>query len=161
MKKLIILCVLSAFTMVGLQPLRAADAKSATPAPVEKKTDTKKSAKAKTLPFQGEVKAVDDLAKSFTIGERIFLVTSETRFDKDGKPGVFGDLKAGNKITGSYTSGADGKLTARSVFVGAKAATKTKPKTETKPKTSNKAKTEPAPKAEPTPKPVPSPLPLQ
>jgi hypothetical protein len=83
-------------------------------------------AKAKSLPFKGKLGAVDNNAKTITLDEktkRVFIITSETRLTKNGKPATLQDAVVGEEITGSYKKQADGKLSAVSVNLGGKAAT--------------------------------------
>jgi hypothetical protein len=116
------LVVLSALT--GMTALASEAPTNAVSPPAKKaepkKAEAKKGGKSRKLPSQGEVKAVNGVAKTFTIGERVFQVTSETRFEKEGKPATFADLKTGEHVTLSYTKSAGDKLQATSVFLGQK-----------------------------------------
>src|ERR1700756_312715 len=42
--------------------------------------------KSKGGPFHGKLVAVDKVAKTITVGKRTFLITSETKIKKGGKP---------------------------------------------------------------------------
>jgi hypothetical protein len=89
----------------------------------EKKGGSEK--KAHAIPFVGEITAVDKIGKTISVGKRTFLVTSTTRISKaDKTPTVFEEAKVGEHITGSYQKGDNGKLVARSIFLGAKSETK-------------------------------------
>jgi len=137
MKKFISLVAVCVLAAAGSSRALAADVTPATPpATPEKKADAKKPAKSPSVPYKGEIKAADNLAKTFTIGERVFGVTSTTKIEKAGQPAVFADLKVGEKVTGSYKKTADGKLEAASVYIGGKTA-EPKPKAPTKPAKDN------------------------
>jgi hypothetical protein len=110
-------------------PLRAsAQDMSGTNKPKSKSTNSAAAAdaKAKPLPFKGKLGAVDNNAKTITLDEstkRVFMITSETRLTKSGKPATLEDAVVGDDITGSYKKLSDGKLSAVSVNLGGKAAT--------------------------------------
>jgi len=89
----------------------------------DKKADAeKKEAPAKkkrdVLPFNGKVGAIDKTAKSIKVGERVFLVTSETRLMKAGKPATLDDAAVGEEVSGAYRRTDDGKLNLISVRFG-------------------------------------------
>ena len=84
-----------------------------------------KITKSKPLPFAGKLGAVDKVAKTITLDEktkpgRTFEVNSETRIMKDGKPATLDDGVVGERVRGSYTKSADGKLEAHTISFGAK-----------------------------------------
>ncbi len=141
MKTLLVLATALTMTIGGLFPTSAADAKPAA-APGEKKADPKKQSKPQKLPFKGEVKAANQQAKTFTIGERTFHLTSQTRIQKAGAPATFQEVKVGEKVTGSYTTSPEGRLEAGSIYVGPKQAEGAKAK-EAKAKEAKKEKGEP------------------
>ena len=72
------------------------------------------------LPFHGKIAAVDKKAKTFTVGERTFQVTSETKLNKGGKPATLDDVAVGEEVGGSFEKADDGKLNAKLVRVGPK-----------------------------------------
>jgi len=74
--------------------------------------------KPSVLPFRGTVAAVDKTAKTITVGERVFQVTSETRIFKQEKPATLDDVKVGEAIRGSYKKTDEGKLVAQRIRVG-------------------------------------------
>lgn len=115
MLRFVLVCAVGALT---LQTLQAADVKPATPAPAEKKAD-KPPAKARLLPFRGEIKSIDQTAKTFGVGERTFAVTSESKLFKLGKPATFDEVKVGDYATGAYKEAA-GKLEVATLRVGPK-----------------------------------------
>ena len=87
-----------------------------------------KITKSKPLPFAGKLGTVDKVAKvakTITLDEktkpgRTFEVNSETRIMKDGKPATLDDGVVGERVRGSYTKSADGKLEAHTISFGAK-----------------------------------------
>lgn len=119
MKKMLSLCLIAACAAIAAPRLGAADKK---PAPAE----AKKAVKAKIIPFTGKLTAVDKQAKTITVGERVFQITSETRISKAGKPAILEDGVVGEEVAGAYRSAAGDKLEATTVRFGAKA---TSPKT--------------------------------
>ena len=91
-----------------------------------------KSAAAETkqgrLPFHGKIAAVDKKAKTFTVGERTFQITSETRLSKGGKPATLDDVTVGEEVGGSYEKADDGKLIVKMARTGPKAENEVKAK---------------------------------
>ncbi|HEY9174791.1 MAG TPA: DUF5666 domain-containing protein [Verrucomicrobiae bacterium] len=86
-----------------------------TKAGVEK---AEKAGKPQALPLGGKISAVDKTAKTITVRERTFQITSETRISKAGKPATFDDAVVGEEVGISYVKADDGKLTAQSVRIG-------------------------------------------
>jgi hypothetical protein len=90
---------------------------------------TAPESKAKSIPFHGKLAAVDKTAKTITLDEktkREFQVTSETRIMKNDKPATLDDATVGEAVRGSYRKGDDGKLSLRSLTIGAKGEPKAK-----------------------------------
>jgi hypothetical protein len=87
---------------------------------------TESAKKLQSLPFQGKIDKVDKTAMTITVGSRVFQVASETKIFKADKktPAVFADAIVGDHITGSYTKADDGKLTAKSLYLGTTSDTK-------------------------------------
>jgi hypothetical protein len=77
-------------------------------------------AKPKAIPFKGKLAAVDKAAMTITVSKRAFSITSETKLFKDGKSATLEDGVVGERVTGSYFKGDDGKLMAKSVYWGGK-----------------------------------------
>ena len=78
------------------------------------KTD---KAATKGLPIKGTVASVDKVAKTVTLEgpkKHLLHVTSQTKITKDGKPAIFDDIAAGEKITG-YQRGTEDKWDAISL----------------------------------------------
>lgn len=71
-----------------------------------------------SLPFRGKIGAVDKTAKTITVGERTFQITSQTRIMKAGKPATLDDAAVGEEIGGSYKKADDGKLIAQTIRIG-------------------------------------------
>ena len=74
----------------------------------------------RTTPFRGTVSAVDKEAKTVTVGERVFHVSSETKLTKGNQPASVAEIAVGDIIAGNYTKADDGKLTAKMMRVGPK-----------------------------------------
>ena len=72
------------------------------------------------IPFHGKITAVNKAAKTVTVGERVFQVTSDTKIKKLGKPATLNDGVVGEDIGGTYIKGDNGKLTAKSLRFGPK-----------------------------------------
>jgi len=126
MKKFILsgLAGLLAMAIAGAPAALHAQA-STNAAPVEKKADKKPTAEKKTntqksLPFRGKVKAIDNNAKTLSVGNETFQITSETKITKLGKPATLSDGAEGDQVAGSYHKEADGKLNATMVRFGPK-----------------------------------------
>jgi len=75
-------------------------------------------------PFRGTVTAVDKSAKTVTLGKRVFHISPETKLTKADQPATFEAITVGEHISGNYTKGGDGKLTAQTVRIGSKPADK-------------------------------------
>ena len=108
---------LMAIAVVGT-PL-ALHAQAATNAPAAAKKPAKKSAN-QTIPFHGKVKAIDDNAKTLSVGKETIQVTHETKIIKMGKPATLTDGAVDEEVAGSYHKDADGKLIAVSIRFGPK-----------------------------------------
>ena len=115
MKKILSICLIAACAVLTTPIVRAADAKPAA-------ADAKKPAAAKPLPFTGKLAAVDKQAKTITVGERVFQITSETKITKANKPATLEDGVVGEEVAGSYKTSDGGKLEAGSVRFGPKTA---------------------------------------
>ena len=107
-------------------PVCASATDTNAPAIEKKEPKTKKSS---VLPFHGKLKAVDKTAKTISVGERMFQITSETKISKSDKPAMLEDGVVGEDVSGAYKKGDDGKLTATLVHFGPKSE-KAKVKTE-------------------------------
>ena len=119
------LCLALVCAVAGLSSLARVQAADTKPVPAEK---PKKETKDKPLPYRGKLTAVDKSAKTITIGDRVFHVTSETKITKDDKPAVLEDGKAGDEVRGQYKSAEGDKLQAVSIYYGVKAPAKPKEK---------------------------------
>lgn len=86
---------------------------SAEPAQTEKKP--------KAGPFHGKLVAIDKIAKTITVGKRTFLITSETKIKKAGKPATLDDGAVGEEVSGYVKPREDGKLAATTVNFGPRA----------------------------------------
>jgi len=101
-------------------------AQSTNQAPAEKKapaaqTEGGKAAKKPGAhPFHGKLAAVNQVAKTITVGKSTYQITSETRIKKDGKPATLEDGVVGEPVSGYVKPDAQGKLAATTVNFGAK-----------------------------------------
>ena len=98
------------------------------------------------LPFHGKISAVDQSAKTFTVGgkqgSRVFKVTENTTITKAGAAATMTDIVENEKARGTYLKHDDGTLEAKTVKIG--------PKTEGE-KKARKSKKGAAADASPTP----------
>ena len=113
-------------TLAGL-PLAARAADTNAPATDKSAVKEAKPKKSTTPPIHGKLKAVDKAAKTLSIGEHTFSITSETIITKAGKPATLADGVVDEEATVTYKKGEDGKLTATKVRFGAKAEKGDKP----------------------------------
>jgi hypothetical protein len=92
--------------------------------PTEKKEGTEK--KARPIPFHGTLSAIDKGAKTISVGERVFQVTSETKIYKGEKaPATLDQGVVGAPVTGTYKKGETGKLMAYTIHFSSKTEEKT------------------------------------
>jgi hypothetical protein len=80
----------------------------------------KTESKSKAGPFHGKLVAVDKVGKTITVGKRTFLITSETKLKKTGKPATLEDAVVSEEVSGYVKPREDGKLTATTVNFGPK-----------------------------------------
>ncbi len=89
----------------------------------KKSTVAKKESAAKKKsahPFHGKLAEVDKVAKTIKIGESVYLVTSETKINKAGKPATLEEGVVGEPVSGYAKPTEDGKMAATTVNFGAK-----------------------------------------
>lgn len=122
-------------TPVMAQQTNVAKDKSATAKPEPVKAEKKQEG----LPFKGTVAKIDKDAKTLTVGDKTFQITSETKIKKAGKDATLESGVVGEEVALKYKTAADGKLTALSVRFGPKAEGEMK-KTDTGEKKEKKAK---------------------
>src|SRR6476646_10371230 len=77
------------------------------------------------LPFRGKITAVDQNAKTFTVGPMVkgweslpLKVTDSTKIMKAGAPGTMVDIVQNEQARGTYLQRADGTLEAKTVSIG-------------------------------------------
>ena len=70
------------------------------------------------IPFRGQITAVDQSAKTFTIGNQTFKVTETTTITKGGNAATMTDIVQNEKARGAYLKQADGTLEAKTVKIG-------------------------------------------
>jgi hypothetical protein len=64
---------------------------------------------------------VDKTARTIIVGKRTFLITSETKINKSGKPATLEDGVVGEQVSGYVKPNEQGKLVATKINFGAKA----------------------------------------
>jgi hypothetical protein len=120
---IIITACVAGLICIPLSASAAGKKKAATsPAPEASASASPAASPAKAprpLPFQGTVSAVDQTAKTFTIGKRVFKVIDATEMTKAGQPATMADITENVKVTGSYRKLEDGSLEVKMVKVGA------------------------------------------
>ena len=76
------------------------------------------------LPFHGKISAVDQSAKTFTVGgkqgSRVFKVTENTTITKAGAAATMTDIVENEQARGTYLKHDDGTLEAKTVKIGPK-----------------------------------------
>ena len=113
MKKLFGIAVLAAAVMAFPLVARPADPQADAP---------KTEKKARPVPFNGKVGAVDKAAKTVTLEgrekTRVFQITSETKIRKDRKPATLDDVQVGERVGGAARESAEGKMEVVTLNVG-------------------------------------------
>ena len=115
MKRLLIAALLATFVTGTTLGSLAADP------PAEKAGDANKGKRPAGRPFRGTVKSFDKTSQTLTLeGEKpqTVLITSTTRFYKEGKQATTESLTAGETVMGFGRDNADGKLEALTIRVG-------------------------------------------
>jgi hypothetical protein len=98
---------------------RAQDTSTNAPAATGTNAPAVKIKKNGALPFHGKLAAVDASAGTFTVGTLDLTITSKTKITTNSVPATLADFKVGDNVTGAYKKGADGKLSATSLKLGA------------------------------------------
>ena len=86
----------------------------------ETQESTKGEKKPAAGPFHGKLATVDQTAKTISVGKRTFLITSETKIKKEGKPATLQDGVVGEEVSGYVKPNEAGKLVATTVNFGPK-----------------------------------------
>ena len=89
---------------------------------IEKKELKESKAKKTGVPFHGKLKAVDNAAKTLSVGTLVIQVTSETKIMSKDKPATLLDAVVGETVSGRYARTEDGKLDALTIHLGMKEA---------------------------------------
>ena len=113
---------LLALAIAGL-PLQVAAQTTNKPASTKKSTTEKKDTTAKKKaahPFHGKLAAVDKTAKTIKVGESTYYISSETKFNKAGKPATLDDAVVGEEVAGHVKPAEDGRMVATTVRFGPK-----------------------------------------
>ena len=109
------------FALLGLLAVAVAGtpvalrAQDTTNAPAAAKKPSKR-----VIPFHGKLKAIDNTAKTISVGTETIQITSETKITKVGKPATLEDGTVGDNVAGAYRKDADGNLNAISLRFGPK-----------------------------------------
>lgn len=122
--RVVALSLLSA--AIAVAPVRSF-AQDNKPATGSKETSKPEKKKRSILPFHGKVSALDNDAKTVTVGKTTYQITSETMLTKGGKPAILEDGKVGDEAGGSYKM-EDGKKVALKLRFGPKPETEGKSK---------------------------------
>lgn len=93
-------------------------------APASRADDTNAAAagdqSSMTGKISGTVSSVDATAKTFAVGDQTYSLSDDSQISRNGKPATISDLMAGDPVKGSYTKGADGKMTVTKAKFGKK-----------------------------------------
>ncbi|SPE51680.1 conserved exported hypothetical protein [Verrucomicrobia bacterium] len=68
--------------------------------------------------FHGKLAGVDTTAKTITVGETTYQISSQTRIMKAGKAATLEDGVVGEDVSGSARPNEDGKMVALNVYFG-------------------------------------------
>ena len=117
---LAIVGLLATFLATTPSSVFAQEKQNEKPNSAEKKSPPAGEKKEGRVPFHGKLGAVDKTAKTITVGERTFQITSESKLSKGGKPATLDDAVVGEEVGGNYQKSDDGKLNAKTVRFGAK-----------------------------------------
>jgi len=71
-------------------------------------------------PFHGKLVAVDKAAKTITVGKSTYLITSQSKIAKSGKPAALEEGVVGEEVGGYVKPNEEGKLVATTVHFGPK-----------------------------------------
>jgi hypothetical protein len=125
MKKLLVLCLTAALTVLGFTAhLKAAEESPDKPPKSENKN--------RYVPFHGKVDHLDKAGRTLKIGQRTFHVTDATKITKAGKTATFDETAVGEEVGGAYQQGEGGRLELTSLRIGPKGPKESKP-SESKP----------------------------
>ncbi|MGB7748544.1 MAG: hypothetical protein WBN75_14795 [Verrucomicrobiia bacterium] len=103
---------LLAAALVAMPVLSRADG---TNAPAASDQSTPAKPKKASLPFHGNLNAVDTNAKTLSVGTLMLQITSVTKITLDGQPATLSDGVVGEPVSGTYIKLDNGKLNALSV----------------------------------------------
>jgi hypothetical protein len=108
-----------AASLAFCMPLNAQLTPATTATPATSPAATKPAGR--PMLFHGEITAVDQTSKTFTIGNQTFKVTETTTITKGGNAATMTDIVQNEKARGTYLKQADGTLEAKTVKIGPKA----------------------------------------
>ena len=113
--------------VISAMPLQLLAQTTNPPATEKKSAATKKEPgekKKSAHPLRGKLAKIDQAAKTIQIGKSTYLITSQTKITKDGKPATLADAAVGDYVTGYTKPAEDGTMFASSLKIGAKGETK-------------------------------------
>jgi hypothetical protein len=93
---------------------------TATNAPASSGRAPAKPKKHVSLPFHGDLTAVDAKAMTFTVDTLTLQITVDTLITRGGKSATLADGVVGERVSGIYKKASDGKLKATSLHFGTK-----------------------------------------
>jgi hypothetical protein len=108
------------FSLLGLLVVAVAGTPVASRAQDTNAPAAPKKSSRHIIPFHGKVKAIDNTAKTISVGTETIQITSETRIMKLGKPATLEDGTVGEDVAGAFRKDAEGNLNAISVRFGPK-----------------------------------------
>ena len=112
--------VLLSFALVAAPPAVSAQTTKTNQAKGAAEQKSAPDKKPSAGPFHAKLTAVDKSGKTITVGKRTFLVTSETKLNKAGKPATLDDAVMGEEVSGYVKPNDEGKLVATKVNFGPK-----------------------------------------
>jgi len=71
------------------------------------------------FPYHGKIVAIDNRAKTLTVGTLVLLVSNHTHIIKDGQPATLDQGVVGQFVAGAYRKSDNGKLHAIAINFGA------------------------------------------
>jgi hypothetical protein len=110
-----------AASLAFCMPVNAQLTPATTPSPATSPSPAATKPAARPVPFRGKVTAVDQTAKTFTIGKQTFKVTDTTTITKGDNPATMADIVVDEPARGTSVKQADGTLEAKTVKIGPKA----------------------------------------
>src|SRR6185437_1129235 len=108
------------FSLLGLLAIAVAGTPAVLHAQTTANNAPAKKSASRTLPFHGKLKAIDNSAKTISVGNETIQITSTTKISRSGKPATLADGAVGDEVAGAYKKDAAGKLNAVSLHFAPK-----------------------------------------